>query len=478
MQQRFWFDWFGGFDYATPLWFHSSMLKSVSTWVIVAAGVASVSTFAQQQDWPHWRGPLATGVWSGGAVPASWSATENIAWKAPLSGLGVSTPIVVGDRVIVTSQAGAGDRRPGTHPRLVQGADAATAGERALGGDTPTAGGDVAFLVEAFNRADGTRAWQYRIAADGPLTPVHDKHNLATPSPVSDGRTIFAWFGTGQIVALTTDGKPVWQRHLGRDLGPFDIQWGHGSSPTVRGNLLYLLCDQPAVSALLAVDTRSGKEVWRADRGKGRSSYSTPLIVELPGDRAEVIVNSSERIDAYDARTGAHLWFTGDANRFPIPMPVVHDGIIYTTRGYRSGPYSAIRPGGRGDITGSHVVWHVATGAPYVSSIVYAAGLLFMANDAGVITAVDAATGARVWQERTGGVFSASPVAADGKVFFVSESGETIVVRASREPAVLSRNDIGERSVASLAIAAGRIFLRTDRHLFAIGQPSSRSAAP
>jgi outer membrane protein assembly factor BamB len=442
------------------------MTASVALVVAVSA-----TTIAQQQDWPQWRGPLATGIWGGGAVPASWSATENIAWKAPLGGLGVSTPIVIGDRVIVTSQMGAGDRRPGTHPRLIQGADAAAAGERALGSDTPAAAaGEVMFLVEAFSRRDGTRAWQYRLAAEGPLTPVHDKHNLATSSPASDGQRIFAWFGTGQIVALTLDGKLAWQRHLGRDLGPFDIQWGHGSSPVVHGNLLLLLCDQPSVSALLAVDTRSGKEVWRADRGKGRSSYSTPLVVELPGGRAEVIVNSSERLDAYDARTGAHLWFTGDANRFPIPMPVVHEGIIYATRGYRSGPYSAIRPGGRGDITRSHVVWHVDTGAPYVSSVVYAGGLLFMANDAGVITAVDAATGARVWQERTGGVFSASPVAADGRVYFVSESGETIVVRAGREPVILARNDIGERSVASPAIAGGRIFLRTDRHLLAIGQ--------
>ena len=381
----------------------------------------------------------------------------------------MSTPIVVGDRVIVTSQVGAGDRRAGSHPRLVQGTDAAAAGERALGTDAPAAAGAVDFLVEAFGRNDGKRAWQYRLPAEGALTPVHDKHNLATPSPVSDGQRIYAWFGTGQIVALTLDGKPAWQRHLGRELGPFDIQWGHGSSPVVHGNALFLLCDQPAVSALLALDPASGTEIWKADRGKGRSSYSTPFVVALPDGRTEVIVNSSERLDAYDARTGAHLWFTGGANRFPIPMPVLHDGIIYTTRGYRSGPYSAIRPGGRGDITASHVLWHVETGAPYVSSIVYAAGLLFMANDAGVITAVDAATGTRVWQERTGGVFSASPVAADGKVYFVSESGETIVVRASREPVILSRNDIGERSVASPAIAGGRIFIRTDRHVLAIG---------
>jgi outer membrane protein assembly factor BamB len=437
---------------------------------VAAVAAAGTLTIAQRPDWPHWRGPLATGVWHGTGVPAEWSATENVVWRAPLGGLGVSTPIVVGDRAIVTSQMGAGDRRSGSHPRLVQGGDAAAAGERALGADAKApASGDVVFLVEAFNRADGTRVWQFRLPAEGPLTPVHDKHNLATSSPVSDGERVYAWFGTGQIVALTMEGKPVWQRHLGRDLGPFDIQWGHGSSPTVQDGVLYLLCDQPSASALLAVDARTGKQVWRADRGTGRNSYSTPLVVSLPGGRAEVIVNSSERIDAYDARTGAHLWFTGEANRFPIPMPVVHDGVIYTTRGYRSGPFSAIRPGGRGDVTGSHVLWHVPTGAPYVASIVYANGLLFMANDAGVITAIDAATGDRVWQERTGGVFSASPVAADGKVYFVSESGETIVVRAGRTPEILARNDIGERMVASLAIAGGRIFIRTDRHLIAVG---------
>jgi outer membrane protein assembly factor BamB len=437
---------------------------------VAAMAAAGSLTLAQSRDWPHWRGPLATGVWNGTGVPASWSATENVAWKAPLGGLGVSTPIVVGDRAIVTSQSGAGDRRPGSHPRLVQGGDAAAQGERALGADAPAAGpGDVVFLVEAFNRTDGKRQWQFRVPAEGPLTPVHDKHNLATSSPVSDGERVYAWFGTGQIVALTMEGQPVWQRHLGKELGPFDIQWGHGSSPTVHNGLLYLLCDQPSRSALLAVDARTGKEVWRADRGKGRHSYSTPFVVEVPGGRTEVIVNSSERLDAYDARTGEHLWYTGDANRFPIPMPIAHEGIVYTTRGYRSGPYLAIRPGGRGDITASHVVWRVPTGAPYVSSIVYASGLLFMANDAGVITAIDAKTGERVWQERTGGVFSASPVAADGKVYFAGESGETIVVRASRKPEILARNDIGERTVASLAIADGRIFIRTDRHLIAVG---------
>jgi outer membrane protein assembly factor BamB len=183
----------------------------------------------------------------------------------------------------------------------------------------------------------------------------------------------------------------------------------------------------------------------------------------------ELIVNSSERVDAYDPRTGAHLWFTGGTNRFPIPMPVFHDGLIYMSRGYRSGPYMAIRPGGRGDVSKSHVVWEAATGAPYISSLVFNAGLIYMATDVGAITVVDAETGQRVFQQRIDGVFSASPVAGDGKIYFVSETGETIVLQAGRTPTVLARNDLGERAVASPAISNGRIFIRTDDHVFCIG---------
>jgi glucose dehydrogenase len=140
------------------------------------------------------------------------------------------------------------------------------------------------------------------------------------------------------------------------------------------------------------------------------------------------------------------------------------------SRGYRSGPYMAIRPGGRGDISSSHVVWQVNTGAPYISSLVYDAGLIYMANDVGALTAVDAASGAKVWQERVEGIFSASPVAADGKIYFVSETGETIVVRSGRQPSVIARNDVGERLIASPAVSNGQIFLRGDGQLFCVGK--------
>lgn len=432
----------------------------------VALACCTAISTVSANDWLQWRGPAGNGTSTEAGLPLKWSATDNVAWTASLAGQGVSTPIVIGDRVIATSQLGTGVRRPGNHPRLMQGGDPTTAGERALS----TAGGDKTFfVVEAFSHSTGARLWEYRMEAEGTLTPVHDKHNLATPSPVSDGSLIVAWFGTGQLVALDLSGKPVWQRHLGREIAPFDIQWGHGSSPAIFGDTVFLLCDHTPASYLLAVDKRTGKDVWKADRGQGRASYSTPFVVATAAG-AEVIVNSNERIDAYDAATGKPLWHTGGDNRFPIPVPVFHDGIIYMSRGYRSGPYLAIRPGGRGDVTGSHVVWSVETGAPYVSSLVYANGLLFMANDTGIVTAADAKSGERVWQHRVPGVFSASPIAAEGRVYFVSEGGRTLVMRAARTAEVLAENDLGAHLVASPAASRGKLFLRSDDRLFAIGK--------
>ncbi len=440
------------------------------TAAVLAAAISltdAVSVVAAD-DWPQWRGPRASGVSPEQKLPIQWTATNKVIWKAPIGGLGISTPIVSGNAVYVTSQIGAGVSREG--PRLVQGGDAAAMGERPLGvGRARSTDSDrTVFLVEAFSRLDGTRLWQRRVEAEGSLTPVHEKHNLSSSSPVTDGEAVFAWFGTGQLVALNRDGTVKWQRHLGKEIAPFDIQWGHSSSPVIYRDLLILLCDHPSASYVLAVDKRTGKDRWKADRGKGRSSYSTPLVVETTAG-AEIIVNSTERIDAYDAATGRPLWFTGEANRFPIPSPVVHDGVVYASRGYRSGPYMAIRTGGKGDVTATHVVWRVPTGAPYVTSLLYYEGAVYMANDVGVLTAVDARTGDRLWQERVEGVFSASPVAGAGHVYFVSENGDTIVVKAGKSPEVVARNAIGERALASPAISNGRIFIRTDDHVFCIG---------
>jgi outer membrane protein assembly factor BamB len=428
-----------------------------------------ISTTTHAENWPQWRGPSGTGVSTEKGLPTTWSRDRNIAWRAPLHGLGVSSPIVWGDRVFVTSQIGATALRPGMHPTLVQGPDAASSGERPLGGARPSARDEkIAFLVAAYSVTDGRRLWEYQLDAEGPFPEVHEKRNLATPSPVTDGERVYAWFSNGQLVSLdSATGKPVWTRRLGREYAPFDLDWGHSSSPALYQDRLILVCFQNSSSLLLALDKKSGKELWRVDREKGLKSYSTPLVIDTPKG-PELIVNSSERVEAYNPVTGKLLWQFDESNRFPIPMPVYNDGILYLSRGYRSGPYMAVRAGGTGEVSKTEVVWRVPTGAPYVSSIVYYDGLIYMASELGIVTAIDAKTGEHVWRERLGGFYSASPVAADGKIYLVSETGDTLVLRAGRKPDVLARNALGEQCVASPAIASGRLFIRTGSALLAI----------
>jgi outer membrane protein assembly factor BamB len=298
------------------------------------------------------------------------------------------------------------------------------------------------------------------------------KHNLASPSIVTDGARVYAWVSTGQLKALTLDGELAWSRNLAKDIGPYEILWGHGSSPVVYKESLILLCDHQGQAYLMAVDRKTGKTLWKVDRGKDRRSYTTPFIVRGPkGD--ELIVNSSERVDALDPASGELLWWTGEANRVPVPSPVFANGLIYLNRGYSSSPYLAVRPGGRGDVSKSHVVWEVKTGAPYVSSLLFYDGLIYMATETGIASCVDAADGKLLWRERLGGVFSASPMGANGKVYLVNENGETFVLNAGRQFQVLHKNVIEERTLASPAVSGGRLFLRTDDHLLAIGRRGS-----
>jgi hypothetical protein len=343
--------------------------------------------------------------------------------------------------------------------------------ENVIGGrrGTEAAPNEVFLVVEAFRRSDGARLWEYRVQATGPMPQNHEKHNLATPTPVTDGERVYAWFGNGQVVALDSNGVEVWKRHLGLEYGTFLNQWGHGSSPVLYNDLLILQCDHIPAAYLLALDKASGEERWKLERGSGRVSHSTPLVVPSPrGD--ELVVNSSERIDAYDPETGKLLWHAGSERQTPIPSPVFHGGRIYMSRGYRNSDYMALRPGGRGDVTETHIDWRTPGGASYVPSIVYYQGLLYMTNEVGVVTCADAETGERLWRQRLSGLFFASPVAGDGKIYMLSETGETFVLEAARQARLLAQNDLGERFIASPAVSSGRLFLRSDGTVFAIGK--------
>ncbi|HYB96150.1 MAG TPA: PQQ-binding-like beta-propeller repeat protein [Vicinamibacterales bacterium] len=436
-------------------------------WFAALPIVLALTAGVGANDWPHWRGPAASGVAASSPLPSTWSDTENVAWRAALAGAGVSSPIVSGSRVFVTSQIGDGRRQDGRHPTLTQGGEPSAAGESTLARRVKRA--DVTFVVEAFDRATGKRAWIHEMAAEGDLPPVHDKHNLASASPVTDGERVYAWYGTGQIAAIDTAGKRVWSKHLGKEYGPFDINWGHASSPVLFQDTLILLCYHTPASYLLAVDKRSGAVKWKVDKPAGVESYSSPIVVDGPGG-PELIVNSSTGVESFDPATGKSLWTYPEVNRFPIPVAMVDGSMLYVSRGYRSSPYMAIRLGGRGDITNTHVAWRVPTGGPYVSSLVHYQGVIYMSTDNGILSAVDATNGQRLWQERVGGTFSASPIAGDGKVFFVSEGGETIVVKAGRTFEVISRNKLEGHFVASPAAGGGRIFLRADDRIYAVGK--------
>jgi len=406
-------------------------------------------------DWPQWRGPNANGISNETGLPEVWGPEENIVWKTPLPGVGTSTPIIWKDQIILTMQIGKNAIQG------MRGEDGPSARE------APGEEGNIEFMVRSYSRTDGKLIWEHRFAAEGTLPPTHNKHNLASPSCVTDGKTVYAWMGTGQIVALTMEGKPVWKRNIGEEYAPFTVRWGPGSSPTLYGDTLFLLCDHQATAYLLALDRHTGKEQWKVDRGSGRS-YTTPFV--LAGAQGDaLVINSSERIDAYDPETGELLWHVGEPNRVPVSTPVYHDGVLYTSRGYRSGPYMAVKTSGRGEVKPSDLQWRVPTGAPYISSLLFHDGLIYMATENGVGSCLDASNGKTLWKKRFGGYFSASPVVADGRVYLVNEEGETFVLKAGREFQLLHQNSLGERTLASPAIAGGNLFMRTDEHLICIG---------
>jgi outer membrane protein assembly factor BamB len=425
---------------------------------------------AKAEDWPQWRGPSGNGISSSTGLPERWSASEHIAWKAAIAGLGASSPIVWGDRVFVTSQKGVVPVQTGMRPQLARDDQDLASHENPMGGRNMKAGSTsdkVTLIVEAFRSSDGKKLWEYSMPATGEFPLLNEKHNLATPTPVTDGKLVFAWFGTGQIVALDFNGHPVWSRHLGAEYSPFTPTWGHGASPVLYKETILLLCDHPKKSYLLALDKNTGKERWKADRGQGRISHCTPLV--FPGPKGdELIINSSERVDAYSPENGELLWHAGSQRQTPVPSAVFHKDVIFLSRGYRNSDYFAIRAGGRGDASGN-ILWQAPNGASYVPSILYYQGLIYVTNEVGVVTCADAETGKQVWRRRLGGIFFASPVAGDGKIYMVSETGETYVLKAGREATILATNDLGERFLASPALSNGRLFLRSDGTLFCIG---------
>jgi outer membrane protein assembly factor BamB len=392
------------------------------------------TSLARAENWPGWRGPSRNGVSSETSVPTTWSADENILWKVPVPGTGTGNPIVWGDRVFLTAS------------------DGRDQGE---------------LHVLCFDRDTGRTRWHRRLWGTAP-TLFYPKSGMASPSPVTDGTYLFAPFGTGDIFCFDLDGGLVWQRALADEYGVFENRFGASSSPLVFADLLIHQCDHYGESYVIALDKQTGANRWKTDRPAVWHSWSSPQLVPA-GDRFELIISGSEKLDAYDPRTGAWLWTLRGLARECVPTPVFAADLLISTSG-PNGAHFGIKPGGRGDVTDSHITWRNNRGTAFVPSGIAVGDRYYIADDKGIASCFAADTGKLLWQKRLNARFTASPVAAAGKLFFTDESGTTTVLDATTpDYRELSRNPLGEPVYASAAISQGRVFLRTASHLVCVG---------
>jgi outer membrane protein assembly factor BamB len=400
------------------------------------AGVALIPSDGEGlKYWPRWRGPSGQGLAVGSGFPDRWSSTQNIVWRAPVPGRGHSSPIIWGDRIYLT-----------------------------------TAYNDGRASVLAFDRASGKRAWE-AFVPDTTAEYLHQKNSHASATPVTDGTRVYASFGSKGLLAVDLAGKVLWHRSL----GTLDNYHGTAGSPLLYKDRIILYQDHEGGSQggafVAAFDVATGKPIWRTARS-ATVGWGTPVAVRA-GDRDEIVVSGQQQVVSYDPASGAELWRCRGNTYEVIPTPVVGQGLIFCSSG-RAGPTIAIRPGGSGDITGSHVAWTSPRGSPFVPSPLLVGNYLYIVNDmAAIATCFEATTGKVMWQGRLGVArpegFSASPVAADGKIFFTNDDGETFVLKEGPAFELLHVNSLGARVLASPALVDGRWYFRTDRELVVIG---------
>jgi outer membrane protein assembly factor BamB len=384
--------------------------------------------------WPRWRGPSGQGHVIPGKYANTWSPKINVKWRVPVPGAGNSSPIVWGDTIFVTTAYNSGAK----------------------------------LSMLAFRRSDGRKLWETNVP-DAGAEWAHQKNGHASATPSTDGQLIYASFGSNGLVAFDFSGKVVWHKRFGE----INNYHGPAGSPVLYKDRVFLYQDGDGSntqrSFVAAFDAKTGRKLWETPR-RERVGWGTPVVIT--GERDELIVSSQGRVVSYDPQSGRELW-TVRGNTFEvIPTPVVAHGLIFCSSG-RAGPTMAIRPGGAGDVTTSHVVWSAPRGSPFVPSGLAHDGLLYLINDMqSILTVYEATTGALVYQGRLGVAqregFSSSPVAVNNELFFTNDDGETFVVKAGREFTLMHTNSLGERTLASPALVDGIWYWRTDRSLIAI----------
>ncbi|MEM7585621.1 MAG: PQQ-binding-like beta-propeller repeat protein [Acidobacteriota bacterium] len=434
-----------------------------------AAGAADAPLDATHQ-WPMWRGPLGTGVAPHGDPPVTWSEEKNVRWKTPLPGLGHSTPIVWGDKIFLTTAIPHGEELPvKVHEHRDHGAH-----------DNTPASRRQKFVVLAIDRRDGSVLWQREVRDEQPHESAHVTGSWASNSAVTDGRRVYASFGSQGLYSLDFGGKIVWQK----DLGDMRVrhEHGEGSSPALYGDTLIVNWDHQGDSFVVALDAATGKERWRQARDE-ITSWSTPLIVEHAG-KAQVVIAATKRVRSYDLATGKELWQASGLSRNVVASPVAGNGMVFVGNSYDWQAMLAIRlDKAKGDITTTDAVaWTRERDTPYVPSpLLFDDTLCFLKHSHGFLTCVEAATGeARLGPVRLPRVRNifASPVGADDRIYIASREGTTAVVQRGVEFELLAVNALDDSFSASPAVVGDELLLRGQEFLYSLTrQPAPESAS-
>jgi outer membrane protein assembly factor BamB len=428
--------------------------------LLLGATVVAASAAISAENWPQWRGPNSQGVSAETQLPSEWGPERNVAWKTELP-QGHSSPSVWGDRIFVTAQI-EGDQIPGQVPesvRIEQPHPDSVAGDRRH-----------TLKVIALDAKNGKILWE-QVAYEGPVFDArHRRSTFAGPTVATDGKMLFAYFGPEGLYAYDMDGKPLWS--IAEKFHTLGL--GTGASPVLFGNTVIIQRDiqydeKAKTSAVVAYDKATGKEVWKTMRPV-QISWSTPVLLEAAG-RTELVTNGSEHVIGYDAATGKELWRTRGVRSNAIHTPLVGKGLVVVTAGFPAKRIIAIRPGDVAE--DQRVAWEYAKGTGYVLSNILYRDYIYLLTDNGIVTCLDAATGKVVYEGGRPPVpsnFMGSPVAFGDYIAMTSDEGTTYMLRAGPKHEIVRANSIDEPVYSSLAPSNGRIYIRAQRHLYAIGQ--------
>ena len=447
----------------------TSCLVLCSTLLLVSFAGEGLAQGSTQAHWPQWRGPFFNGLARGDA-PTEWNDTKNIKWKANIPGRGFSTPVIWGDRIFLTTAV------PTGKPATAQ----PTATDQAPGGGGRRAGGDAGpqaehrFDVLALDRKTGKLLWQKTAKVAVPHEGYHRTYgSFASNSPSTDGRYVYVSFGSRGIYCYDFNGKLIWEKDVGVQM-KMRLAFGEGSAPLLMDDRLIAVFDhEGGGSFIVALDKRTGKELWRVPRDEG-SSWSTPLAIQHNG-RTQVVVPATRKVRSYDPQNGNVLWEAAGLGSNVIPVPVYSDDLVYVMSGHRDPRLMAVKLGKEGDLTNSDaIVWNHTRGLAYTTSPVLHENKLYVVTDNGMVSAFNAVTGEPFYaQVRLPGSynFKASPVAANGKLYLATENEDVVVLKLGEKFEVLATNKLADQVfIATPVIADGEIFLRGQNTLFCISE--------